>query len=144
MATPGLKFKGRNFLIKKEDTPGSNTWSIIAGMRTSALTINNAQIDVTDKEGAPFRQLLSGGIKSLSLTGAGVMKDATATRTLLAAVLATDGTDILNFQLVSDFGDKFQGAFQVVGFDRSGDVKAEEIYTIKLESAGVIAYTAAP
>lgn len=145
MATPNAKFKGRDLLIKKEDTPGSNTWTTIAGMRTTSMSINNAQVDVTDKEGAPWRQLLgSAGIKTMSLTAAGVLKDTTVTRALQAAVMATDGTDVLNFQLISGFGDKWQGSFQVAGIDRAGDVKGEETYNLKLESAGTITYTAAP
>jgi TP901-1 family phage major tail protein len=138
------KYKGRDFLVQLEDTPGSGTYTTVGGMRSTSLSVNGAITDVTDKEGAPWRQLLASvGLKTLSITAAGCMKNTAVTKKLLAAAFSTSGGDILNFKLVSGFGDIIVGAFAVAGFDRAGEATAEETYSLKLESAGTPTYTPA-
>jgi predicted secreted protein len=134
--------KGKSFLVKREtSTPG--TYATVGGMKSNGMQINNKLIDVTDKDLPDWMQQISGGIKSMSLTLSGVMKDNAQLVALMAAVVATDGTDIQNFQLVSALGYKFQGPFAIEDFSANGDVGKEESYTLKLSSAGNITYTPA-
>ena len=49
---------------------------MIGGIRTESMTINNETVDVTDKDGNGWRELLEGaGITSMSLKGSGVVSD---------------------------------------------------------------------
>jgi TP901-1 family phage major tail protein len=138
------KYKGRNFLVQIENSPGSGTYTTVSSMRSTSLSVNNAQVDVTEKDGAPWRELLaSAGLKSMSITAAGPIKNTAVTRQLMAAVFSTTGGDILNFKIVSGFGDTVVGAFQVAGIDRAGEFAGEETYNLKLESSGTPTYTPA-
>jgi len=133
--------KGKSFLVKRESAPG--VYTTVGGMKATAFTFNNGTLDVTDKDLPDFMQRISGGIKSMQITMSGVMKDNAQLQALLAASLAVDGSDILNFQLISGLGYKFQGMFAIEGFDASGDVGKEETWSLKLASAGDIAFTPA-
>ncbi len=136
------KFCGKDLGIQKEDTPGSDTWTLVATMRSTGVTINDEQVDVTTKTDSNWRELLEAcGIRSMSLSASGIMSDAQVLEDLITAI--TNGT-ILNYRIVSGVGDRFQGAFQIASFERTGPYNGAEEYSVSLESAGIISYTAAP
>jgi TP901-1 family phage major tail protein len=138
------KYKGRSFLVQIEDTPSSGTYTTVSSMRSTSLTINNSLVDVTEKDGAPWREVLaSAGLKSLSITAAGPIKNTSIIRRLMASVFSTSGGDLLNYKIVSGFGDTITGAFLVTGIDRAGEFAGEETYSLKLESSGTMTYTPA-
>lgn len=129
---------GRDFLIKIGDGGAPEAFTTIGGMRTTSMSVNNSQIDITNKDDAGWRTLVSGGIHSMSLSFAGVMSNAATVTSLKARVIAENGSDICNFQVISGLGDIWQGAFQVASFEGGGDVGKEEVFNLKLESAGRI------
>lgn len=134
------KAKGRDFLVKVGNggTP-TETFATVAGMRSTSMTLNNESVDVTDKDGAPWRELLAeAGVQSMSIKLSGVMSDATTAMGMQAKAFANT---IHNFELVSGLGDTFAGAFQITSMERGGEYNKEETYSITLESAGVITYT---
>lgn len=137
------KYKGRLFLVKRGQGDGPpETFTTVGGMRSTGMTINNETVDVTDKGSAPWRELLAGaGLKSMSISLAGVFKNDAELKALQQRILATDGTDILNFQIISESGDKFVGAFQITSLERTGEHVGEEQYSISLESSGAITFT---
>lgn len=135
------KFCGKDFLVNQEDTPASDTWTVVGGMRSTGMTINNETVDVTDKGDAPWRQLANCGIRSMSLSLSGIFSDDAILQACLAAALA--GT-ILNYQLISGMGDDFEGPFQIASMERTGEYNGAEEYSISFESAAEIVYTAAP
>lgn len=135
---------GKDFLIKMGDGGAPEVFTTIAGLKSNSLSINNEAIDVTNKDNAYWRQMISGGIKSLSISGSGVMKDAASIKALMAAIVSISNGDIVNFQVVSSLGYKFQGAFLVQSFEPAGDVGKEETYSFKLESSGDITFTPMP
>ena len=62
------KFKGRDLRIKVRTSTSPETFTVIGGARSDGITINNETVDVTDKDGAGWRELLQGaGITSMSL-----------------------------------------------------------------------------
>jgi predicted secreted protein len=61
----------------------------------------------------------------------------------MASVFSTTGGDVLNYKIVSGFGDTITGAFLVTGIDRAGEFAGEETYSLKLESSGTMTYTPA-
>ncbi len=133
---------GRGFLVKIGDGATPEVFSTIAGMRATSLSLNSAPVDVTSKDSAGWRELLSGaGLRRMAISGAGVFTDSAAEATLRAQALA--GT-LANYEIVFANGDLFSGAFLVTTLDYSGDHNGERTYTIALESSGAISFTPGP
>ena len=62
-------FSGRELVIKRNDT-------VIGGLRTKTLTINNEPVDTTSDDDSAARSLLEQpGEKHIDLSGEGVFKD---------------------------------------------------------------------
>lgn len=119
----------------------AGNYTTIAGMRSTSMSINNEQVDVTDKGDVPWRQLLAVGIRSMELSAAGVFSDGTSIGDIMSDV--TSGA-IVEFKIISGRGDYFVGLFLVASCERSGEYNQAEQYTLSLASAGAIAYTPAP
>lgn len=134
------KFCGKDFLIQRLTTPPS-TYTTIAGMRSTSMTINNEQVDVTDKGDTPWRQLLDCGIRSMEMSASGIFSDAEVLATIMQDVV--DGA-IEQFKLISGNGDTFVGLFLIQSCERSGEYNQAEQYTLSLASAGAVTYTPAP
>ena len=135
------KYKGRELRIKVRVSTGPDVFTVIGGIRTESMTINNETVDVTDKDGNGWRELLEGaGITSMSLKGSGVVSDDTVfTDHIMAAVMAN--THVV-LKIESGLGDVWQGTFAVPSAERAGEYNKEETFSITLESAGTITYTA--
>lgn len=133
-------------------TDGTVTWTFVgvtattdfltvAGMRSTGLTINNEQVDVTDKGDVPWRQLLAVGIRSMELSAAGIFSNADVMADIMADV--TTGA-IVTFKITSGRGDSFLGDYLVGSCERNGEYNGAEQYSLSLSSAGAVVYTAAP
>lgn len=133
------KYNGDLFLIKlgNEDGP-PETFTTIACMRSTSLSLNNEQIDVTSKCDTPWRELIEGGIRSMSLSLSGIFNDDATIDSINDIALA--GT-IKNYEIVSERGDSYTGAFQISSFERSGEYNDAEQYSVSLESSGTITHT---
>jgi len=132
--------QGRALLLKV-DTSGNGDFASVAGLRSKSISFNAETIDITsaDSTGA-WRELLGGGIKTARIQGTGIFKDDAADETVRGLFFA--GT-IRDWQIVvPDFG-VVEGAFQITALDYAGDHKGEATYTLALESAGVMTFTAA-
>lgn len=133
--------KGSLLLLKVGDGGDPESFTTVGGMRTTSLTHNNQSIDTTNKDSGAWRQLLDGaGIRSISISGAGVFTDSTAEETVRGLAMSNS---INNYQLNFGNGDVLTGAFQITSYGRSGNYNDEESYTITLASAGTITFTAA-
>ena len=135
------KYKGRELRIKVRTSTGPDVFAVVGGIRTESMTINSETVDVTDKDGNGWRELLEGaGITSMSLKGSGVVSDnAVFTDHIMAAVMAN--THVV-LKIESGLGDVWQGTFAVPSAERAGEYNKEETFSITLESAGAITYTA--
>jgi len=137
------KFKGREFRVSVRISTGPDVYAVIGGIRTESVTINSETVDVTDKDGNGWRELLEGaGITSMSVKGSGVVSNNTVfTHHIMAAKMADTHITI---KLESGLGDVFTGKFAVPSVERAGEYNKEETFSISLESAGaVVTYTAA-
>ncbi len=131
--------KGSLFLLKAGDGGGPETFTTVAGLRSTSFTINNATVDVTTKDSAGMRELLAGaGIQSMSVSANGVFTDSAAEATLRANAAANS---VNNYQIVSGNGNTWEGGFLITSYGRSGDHNNEESFTISLESSGTITFT---
>jgi TP901-1 family phage major tail protein len=131
--------KGKDLLVKIADGAGYTT---VAGLRTRRLAFNAETVDVTDAESANrWRELLDGaGVKRASVSGQGLFKDA-ATDELMRQTFF-DGT-VVNYQIVIPAFGTIQGPFQITTLEFAGEHNAEVTYTMTLESAGELTFTAA-
>ncbi len=132
--------QGRALLLKV-DTTGTGDFASVAGLRSKTISFNAETIDITsaDSSGA-WRELLGGGLKTARLQGSGVFKDDSADETVRGLFFA--GTIRAWQVIIPDFG-IVEGAFQITALDYAGDHKGEATYSLALESAGVLTFTAA-
>lgn len=137
-------FAGKNLTLKVGNGGGPETFTVVAAAKSHSITVNQAPIDVTNKDGNQWKALIDGGIKSMTVNVQGIMTDdATIKTKMMALAIASGGTSVANFQIVSALGDTFTGPFFVSSVDRAGSVADAETYTFKLESSGTIVYVAA-
>ena len=132
--------KGLEFTLAVEDTPASGTYTVIGGMRSNSLTINNEVVDVTNKSSSGVRQLLEGaGVNSIEVSGSAIFFDDTQSALILAQ--AKDNTHI-NYELTlpsSTTATTYTGAFACTSAALAGEFNGEVTLELTLQSAGVIA-----
>lgn len=143
--TNSNKFAGKEFIVSIQD-PGDSTgetWIQIAGLRATGGNMSDTFFDVTSKDNMPWAQTITGGIRKMTISLGGVFSDAASLAYLSWRVWgAPNGGIIMPFKLSSSDGDMFEGPFAIKSLDRSGPHTAEETYTMSLESASDITYTA--
>jgi len=133
--------KGRDVLIKIGDGGAPESFVTVAGIRAKTISLNARTVDGTSGESASaWRELIAGaGVKSASVSGAGVFKDANSDLLIQQAFFAQAAK---TFQLIiPDFG-TLSGSFLIEALDYSGDHDGEAAFAITLASAGAISFTA--
>jgi TP901-1 family phage major tail protein len=133
--------KGRDVLIKIGDGGGTEVFTTIAGIRAKTIALNARAVDGTSGESpSAWRELIAGaGVKTASVSGAGVFKDAASDATLQALFFSQAAR---NFQLVIPGFGILQGPFLIEALDYSGDHDGEAAFSTTLASAGAITFTA--
>ena len=132
--------KGRDVLIKIGDGEEPEAFTTVAGIRAKTISLNARAVDGTSGESPEaWRELIAGaGVKSASVSGAGVFKDAGSDALIQQSFFSQA---VRNFQLViPDFG-VLEGPFLVEALDYSGDHDGEAAFAITLASAGVLSFT---
>ena len=128
--------RGSAFLLKVGDGAAVPAFATVAGLRTTQLSVNGEAVVVTNKDSGGWRQLLSGaGVRSVSVSGAGVFTGSAAEARIKASALA--GT-IDDYRLSFESGDAMTGRFLVTKLDYAGDFNGERSYTVSLESSGPV------
>lgn len=128
--------RGSAFLLKVGDGTATPTFATMAGLRTTQLSVNGEAVVVTNKDSGGWRQLLSGaGVRSVSVSGAGVFTGSAAEARLRASALSGVLDD---YRLSFEGGDTMTGRFLVTRLDYAGDFNGERTYTVSLESSGVV------
>lgn len=131
---------GKDLLVKV-DMDGNGVFETMAGLRATRLSFNAEQVDVTSLESAGgWRELLAGGgVKSASISGSGVFRDA-ATDARARQIFFDGATP--GFQVViPDFG-IVEGNFQITGIEYAGSHDGEATYEVSLASAGALIFSA--
>jgi len=131
---------GKDLLLKLDMT-GDGQFETVAGLRATRLSFNAETVDVTSLESqGGWRELLAGaGVKSASISGSGVFRDA-ATDARARQVFFDGETP--GFQVVIPGFGTVEGPFQITAVDYAGSHNGEATYEITLASAGVLAFTA--
>lgn len=131
---------GKDLLIKL-DLTGDGQFETIAGLRATRISFNAETVDVTSLEsGGGWRELLGGaGVKSASISGSGVFRDAATDER--ARQIFFDG-EVPRFQvIIPDFG-IVEGPFQISSIEYAGSHNGEATYELALGSAGELGFTA--
>ena len=128
--------KGSAFLLKVGDGATPPLYTTIAGLRTTQLSVNADTVVVTNKGSGGWRELLSGaGVRSVSLSGAGVFSGTAAEGRVKASALAGILDD---YQVSFESGERLAGKFLITRLDYAGDFNGERNYTLALESSGEV------
>lgn len=133
--------KGKDLLLKL-DHDGDGGFLTVAGLRSKQLSFNAQSVDITHADSADrWRELLSGaGVRSASLSGSGLFKDATSDAAIREVFFSGE---IKDWQVViPDFG-TVQGAFLITALEFSGNHDGEITFDLALESAGAITFQGA-
>ena len=128
-------------LLNKLDMPDTGVFETIAGLRATRLSFNAESVDVTSLESTGgWRELLGGaGVKSASISGSGVFKDASTDER--ARQIFFDN-EVPNFQvIVPDFG-VVEGPFMITSIEYAGSHNGEATYELSMASAGELTFTA--
>ncbi|QUS35154.1 phage major tail protein, TP901-1 family [Falsirhodobacter algicola] len=131
---------GKDLLIKLDMT-GDGQFETIAGLRATRISFNAETVDVTSLESqGGWRELLGGaGVRSASLSGSGVFRDA-ATDERARQVFFAGETP--RFQvIIPDFG-IVEGIFMITAIEYAGSHNGEATYELTLASAGALNFTA--
>lgn len=130
--------RGKDILLKLDET-GSGSFETIAGLRANRISFNADTVDVTTTESSGhWRELLAGaGVKSASISGSGVFKDAASDAALRRAFF-DDAAPAMEMVLPG-FG-TISGRFQITSLEYSGNHDGEATFEIALSSAGEIAF----
>jgi TP901-1 family phage major tail protein len=132
--------KGRDLLLKVDAT-GAGIYQTVAGLRTNTLSFNTQTVDASSQDSVgAWRELLAGaGLKSASVKGQGIFKDAASDATLRNYFF---NAVIRKWQVVvPDFG-IIEGLFQIASLEFSGRHDGEVNFELALESAGDLTFTA--
>lgn len=127
---------GRAFLLKIGNGGSPIAYATVAGLRTTQLSINGEMVAITSKDSGGWRELLSGaGVRSVSVSGAGVFTGSAAELRLKGNALAGVIDD---YRMSFESGETLSGRFLVTRLDYAGDYNGERSYTIALESSGAV------
>ena len=132
---------GRDMLLKADPTR-AGVFETLAGLRSTRLSFNAETVDITTRESeGRWRELLEGaGLRSASLSGAGIFRDAAADETV--RTLFFDGAAVPWRVIVPDFG-TIEGPFQIASLEFAGSHDGAVTYDLALASAGVLSFTPA-
>ncbi|MCK8462573.1 phage major tail protein, TP901-1 family [Aliiroseovarius sp. S1339] len=131
---------GKDLLIKLDMT-NTGVFETIAGLRATRLSFNAESVDVTSLESTGgWRELLGGaGVKSASISGSGVFKDATTDERSRQIFF---DNEVPNFQvIVPEFG-VVEGPFMITSIEYAGSHNGEATYELSMASAGELSFTA--
>jgi len=130
--------KGKDLLLKIGDGAESETFATVAGLRATTLAFNAQTIDITNADSASqWRELLAGGVKSATVSGSGVFKDATSDETTRAAFFNQTNA---NWQIVIPSFGTLTGAFKLTQLQYDGPYDGEVKINLSLASAGALTF----
>ena len=128
--------RGSAFLLKVGDGSATPTFSTVAGLKTTQLSINGDAVVITNKGSGGWRELLSGaGVRSVSVAASGIFTGSAAETQVKSLALSGN---LESYQLSFESGEQMQGEFLVTRLEYAGDFNGERNYTIALESSGEV------
>ncbi len=132
--------RGKDLLIKIGDGASPENFTTVAGLRATTLAFNATTIDVTNAGSADmWRELLDAGIKSASLSGSGVFKDAASDAALRTAFF---NQTLATWQIVIPHFGTITGPFKLTQLQYEGPYDGALRLSLSLASAGALTFVA--
>ena len=133
--------KGKDLLIKIGNGATLETFTTVAGLRATTLAFNAQNVDVTNSDSVDqWRELLDGGgVKSATISGSGVFKDAASDTALRTAFF---NQTLSNWQIVIPSFGTVAGPFKITSLQYDGPYDGELKLSLSLASAGALTFTA--
>lgn len=130
---------GKDMLLKIEGASGA--FVTVAGLRARTISLNARTVDATDADSAGrWRELLAGaGVKSASVSGQGVFRDAASDALIREAFFAQEARTWR--LIVPDFG-QIEGPFLIAALEYAGEHEGEASFALTLASAGALSFSA--
>ena len=131
--------RGDLFLLEV-DAEAEDAFTVLGGLRGTALSGTLRPVDVTAKDSGGARTLLDGaGILAFTFTGTGVF-DGDAAHA--AAQTLFMGRAVRPWRITRGDGSRYTGPCLITRLDHEGDWDGEETFALTVESAGAITFTA--
>jgi TP901-1 family phage major tail protein len=128
--------KGSAFLLKVGNGGSPVSFTTVAGLRTTQLSVNGEAVVITSKDSGGWRELLSGaGVRSVSVAASGIFTGSAEEVRVKTNALAGAIDD---YELSFESGERLRGRFLVTRLDYSGDYNGERNYALSLESSGAV------
>lgn len=128
--------RGSAFLLKIGDGAQPPTYTTVAGLKTTQLSVNGDPVAITNKGSGGWRELLSGaGVRSVSVAASGIFTGSAAE--IQVRNLALSG-GIESCELSFESGERMRGNFLVSRLEYAGDFNGERNYTMAFESSGEV------
>ena len=134
--------RGKDLLVKIGDGGSPESFTTVAGLRATTLQFNAQTVDVTSNDSTDmWRELLDGGgVKSASISGSGVFKDASSDAALRTAFF---NQALTNYQIVIPSFGTVTGPFKLTALAYDGPFDGELKLSLTLASAGALAFAGA-
>jgi TP901-1 family phage major tail protein len=133
--------KGKDLLIKIGDGATPEIFTTVAGLRATTLAFNAQNVDVTNSDSVDmWRELLGAGVKSATISGSGVFKDAASDAALRSAFF---NQALCNWQIVIPSFGTVSGPFKLASLQYEGPYDGELKLSLSLASAGALTFAAA-
>lgn len=135
-----MAVSGLALTLSHEATPGGGTYTLVAGGRTNAITINNEVVDTTNKGSAGIRQLLAAKVvQSFSTTIDGLAEDSATLKFMRdTAIASTPVTFRITTGGDSTAGVTYTGPFIITSFEERSSYDGAQEFAATLESSGTI------
>ncbi len=127
--------KGSNLVLQIETS--TDVWESIPGERVSSYTLNNESVDTTAKS-QTSRELSACGLKTVSITASGIVKDDLSKTLFNTLCEASLFNTIRRFRIMSGIEIPIRGHFLVSSFARNGEYNNAEQWNLTLESADLL------
>lgn len=127
------KYLGNAMLLKVETTPSGGTYATIGGSSSHTMTLNNEQVQVSDKDSNRWGELLAAGDRSLSISMEGFVSDDANFE--IFRIAARDDV-ILNYTLEYGDSDTIVGAFHIDSLEVSGARNEGQSFSASLTNSG--------
>jgi TP901-1 family phage major tail protein len=133
--------RGKDLLLKIGNAGDPETFTSVAGLRATTLAFNSGTVDITNADSAgSWRELMADGVKSASISGSGVFKDAASDAALRAAFFSGAAP---NWQIVIPSFGVVQGPFKITSLQYDGPHDGELKMSLSLASAGALTFEVA-
>ena len=115
--------RGKDLLIRIGDGGDPEAFTTVAGLRATSLDFNAQTIDVTNSDSADmWRELLADGVRSATVAGSGVFKDAASDAALKNAFF---NQTLGNYQIVIPSFGTVTGPFKLTSLQYDGPYDGE-------------------